>query len=104
MGYSAYPHHSIQNTPKQQRMIFIARNYKEKIIGIVSAADEKAVRAYYQGKGLKYNTLTPFDIEEDRENERMGFVTPILTTDEVVIEHNHGHFGSGGKVAHIIVR
>jgi hypothetical protein len=64
-------------------MIFIAKNHKGKVVGIVSAADEKAVRAYYQGKGLNYDTLREFKIEEDRENEKMGFVTPILETREV---------------------
>jgi hypothetical protein len=64
-------------------MIFIARNYKSKIVGIISANSEGAVRAYYQGKGLDYDTLTEFKIEEDRENEKMGYVTPILETEEV---------------------
>lgn len=64
-------------------MIFIAKNFSNKIIGIVSAPNKQAVMAYYQGKGLQYNTLTEFDINEDRENEKMGYVTPILTTKEV---------------------
>lgn len=61
-------------------MIFIARNYNGKIISIVSAKSEEAVRAYYQGSGLKYDSIKEFKIEEDRENEKMGFVTPILET------------------------
>lgn len=61
-------------------MIYIARNFKGKIVGIVSAKTEDSVKAYYQGKGLVYNTLEPFNLSEDRENEKMGFVTPILET------------------------
>jgi hypothetical protein len=61
-------------------MIFIARNFNGEIVGIVSAKDKKSVIAYYQGTELRFNTLDSFDISEDRENEEMGYVTPILKT------------------------
>jgi len=61
-------------------MIFISKNHKGEIISIVSAADIKSVNAYNQGQGFDVNTVTEFSMEEDRENESMGYVTPILKT------------------------
>lgn len=63
-------------------MIFIAKNYNGEIINISSAVDEKSYNAYCQGKGLKVDSIQIFDIVEDRQNEKMGYVTPILLTKE----------------------
>lgn len=67
-------------------MIFIAKNHGGKVIGIVSAKNKESVMAYYQGQGLNYNTIESFDIAEDRGNEQMGYVTPILKTQEIQID------------------
>ncbi len=64
-------------------MIFISRNYKGKVIGIVSARTEDSVRAYYQGRGIHPHIIETFSFTEDRENEKQGYVTPILETREV---------------------
>jgi hypothetical protein len=61
-------------------MIFISKNHKGEIISIVSAADIKSVNAYNQGNGIDVNSVTEFDPDEIRENEEMGYVTPILKT------------------------
>ena len=79
-------------------MIYIARNFQGKVVGIVSARNEKAVRAYYQGTKLRFNTITPFDIDEDRENEKMGYVTPILETKETYASP----FGTGPLIIEVV--
>lgn len=61
-------------------MIFISKNHRGEIISIVSATDIKQVNAYNQGNGLDVDTVTPLDPDEIRENEEMGYVTPILKT------------------------
>lgn len=61
-------------------MIFIGYDHHDRIISIVSAESEKSANAYWQGLNwLPYRTEC-FDLEKDRENERLGFVTPILKT------------------------
>lgn len=70
-------------------MIFIAKNYKGKVIGIVSAKSVESANAYWQGKGVTPHKVTEFDLSEDRENENMGYVTPIVTTkEEELYVHN----------------
>lgn len=62
-------------------MIFINYNYDGLIQSIVSAKNESAAMAYWQGKGILPHTHTTFDTSEKRENEELGFVTPILNTE-----------------------
>lgn len=63
-------------------MIFIAKKYDGTIIGIVSAKHRESVNAYFQGKGLIPYKIETFNLAEDRENEQLGFITPILSTRE----------------------
>lgn len=64
-------------------MIFIGRNFDGKIISIISAKTEESANAYWQGKDIIPYSIDTFDMNEDRENEKMGYVTPILTTIEL---------------------
>jgi len=77
-------------------MIFISKDHKGQIIGIVSAADIKSVNAFYQGMGDMPHSTEEFSIDEDRENEKNGYVTPILKT----IEYDPYKYGtrSGEKI------
>ena len=71
-------------------MIFISNDHNGQIVGIVSAADIKSVNAYYQGVGDMPHVTEPYSIEEDKENEKMGYITPILKTMEIDL-HSHAH-------------
>jgi hypothetical protein len=64
-------------------MIYIARDHKGEILGIVSAEDIRAANAYWQGSGETPHTVDSFDLSQDRENENSGYVTPILKTVEI---------------------
>lgn len=64
-------------------MIFIAKNHNLIPIGIISAKSKELANAYFQGKEIYPYQITEFDMNQDRENEKMGFVTPILATREV---------------------
>lgn len=82
-------------------MIFISKDYKGQIVGIVSASDIKSVNAFYQGLGDMPHITEPFSIEQDRENEEMGYVTPILKTIEVDIQrlaHERGSTREASKI------
>ncbi len=79
-------------------MIFISKDYKGQIIGIVSASDIKSVNAYYQGLGDHPHITEPFNIEEDRENEQEGYVTPILKTTEFDPHHYAQTHKPGNKI------
>lgn len=70
-------------------MIYILKNYKGLVLSILSAKNEESVRAYAQGKGIQYDTIRAFDMSEDRENEQLGFVTPILNTKEFHDSYNN---------------
>jgi len=63
-------------------MIFIAKDYKGRIISIISANTKESANAYWQGKGVKVHDEEIWDIEKERKNELEGFVTPILETKE----------------------
>lgn len=84
-------------------MIYIAKDHNGQIIGIVSADNEKSVNAYFQGKDDLFNTLEKFDLSKDRENEKMGYVTPILKTMEVDV-HRLAHETKSGKKVRIQVK
>lgn len=81
-------------------MIFISRDHNGQIIGIVSASDIKSVNAFYQGLGDVPNSTEEFSIDEDRENEKIGYVTPILKTMEIDV-HNYSHTHKQGKKVRI---
>lgn len=68
-------------------MIFIGKNYDGKVISIISAQDERSANAYWQGKDIFPHSITRFDMNEERENEQAGFVTPLLETKEVDAYH-----------------
>jgi hypothetical protein len=61
-------------------MIFIAKDYKGRIISIISAKTKESANAYWQGKSVAVHSEEIWDIEKVRENEESGFVTPILET------------------------
>lgn len=61
-------------------MIFIAKDYEGRIISIISAKSNESANAYWQGKNITPFTEEMWDIKKERENEEMGFVTPILET------------------------
>ena len=69
-------------------MLYIAKNYSGQIISIISAKSKELANAYWQGKGIIPHTESTFDLSEDRENEKDGFVTPILKTREVELKDN----------------
>lgn len=71
-------------------MIFIGKNHNGQIISIVSAKSLEAARAYWQGKDILPHTETQFDTDEQRENEQMGYVTPILVTTKLALSHLGG--------------
>lgn len=64
-------------------MIFIGYNYDGYPISIISAKSQESANAYWQGKDQLPYSSKSFDINEDRENENEGYVTPLLKTKEV---------------------
>lgn len=64
-------------------MIFTIKNHKNEIVSILSAKSQSQIRPYLQGAGIKYNSIEEFDVNAIRENEEMGYVTTILTTQTV---------------------
>jgi hypothetical protein len=66
-------------------MIFISRNPQSLITSIVSAKDINSARAYWQGAKINHFMEETFSLEEDRENENFGYVTPILKTKETSV-------------------
>ena len=64
-------------------MIFIGYNHDSTVISIISCKTKETANAYWQGKGIYPHTIKEFDINEKRENEEQGYVTPILNTIEV---------------------
>lgn len=82
-------------------MIYIGLDYEGRPMSIVSAADGKSAHAYWQGKGtLPHKTVT-FDMNKDRENEQMGYVTPILTT-KIKNIHRHDVPTGGVKILKVV--
>lgn len=67
-------------------MIFIARDYKSRVISIISAKNQDSANAYWQGKGINPHTEETFDLASDRENEAKGWITPILETKELELK------------------
>ncbi len=81
-------------------MIFISKDRNGQIIGIVSASDIKSVNAFYQGIGDMPHITEQFSIEQERENEKIGYVTPILKTIEIDI-HRYAHDNKNGAKVRI---
>lgn len=69
-------------------MIFIGKDHNNTVISIVSAKQKESANAYWQGKGIMPHSIEEFDLSEDRENEEMGYVTPILNTKKETFYHN----------------
>jgi hypothetical protein len=67
-------------------MIYIAKNHSGKIISIISAKSQELANAYWQGNGIIPFTESTFDLSEDRENEKNGYITPILKTKEIELK------------------
>lgn len=61
-------------------MIFIGYNYDGYPISIISAKSEESANAYWQGKDCLPHSTRQFDVSEDRDNEKLGFVSPLLET------------------------
>lgn len=64
-------------------MIYIARDYNDTVISIVSSKTIESAYAYWQGKDILPNSVSEFNMTDERENEKVGFVSPILNTREV---------------------
>jgi len=64
-------------------MIYIGYNYEGYPVSIISAKTKESANAYWQGKGITPHSTKELDLSEDRENEDMGYVTPLLVTEEV---------------------
>lgn len=67
-------------------MIFIGYNERGFVTSIISAKTEESANAYLQGKGLLPHRTEKFDQKKERENEEMGFVTPLLLTEKKKID------------------
>lgn len=61
-------------------MIYIAKNGKGLPVGIISCKNKDQAIAYWQGMNLNYDSIKEFSTEEEHENEKLGFVTPLLKT------------------------
>lgn len=66
--------------------IFIGYDYDGKVISVISAKDESSANAYWQGTGDLPHSQKRFDTDEQRENEQLGFVTPIVKTKEIEVK------------------
>ncbi len=64
-------------------MIYIGKNHDGKVISIISAKSQESANAYWQGKNCIPHSIQEFGLFEDRENESIGYVTPLLTTKEI---------------------
>lgn len=64
-------------------MIFIGYNHENYIISIISCKNKENANAYWQGRDISPHIVKEFDLSEDKENEKLGFVTPLLCTKEV---------------------
>ncbi len=84
-------------------MIFISKDHNGQIMGIVSAADIKSVNAFYQGQEDLPYTTEEFPINRDSDNEKMGYVTPILKTTEIDV-HNYCHNHKVGAKVRIQIK
>lgn len=69
--------------------IFIGYDFNGKVISVISAKDENSANAYWQGTGDLPYSQKRFDVDEQRENEKMGFVTPIVKTQEIEVKDNN---------------
>lgn len=66
-----------------KRKLYVGKDYNGRIITIVIASSIESARAYWQGKGIIPYSEQEITLEEEQENEKLGFVTPLLTTKEV---------------------
>jgi len=62
-------------------MIVIAKNYKDKIIGIVNAENKKLANAFWHGRGIIPHSVTTEDDFMPLDEHPHG-VYPILETEE----------------------
>lgn len=63
-------------------MIYIGFNYEGLPISIISCKNKEIANAYWQGLNQHPHSIKEFDLDRDRENEKQGFITPILKTEK----------------------
>lgn len=64
-------------------MIYILKDYKGRIVAILGASSEQHVNAYTQGKDIEYHSCTAIDPSVINDNEKVGYITPILIANKV---------------------
>ena len=80
--------------------IFIGYDYDGNVISVISAKSEENANAYWQGLNCLPHHSKRFDTDEQRENEKLGFVTPIVKTKEIEVRSDSYNL----KMVRIIVK
>jgi hypothetical protein len=82
-------------------MIIIGYDRNGLPMSIVSAKSVENAHAYWQGTGEIPDSTKIFDITEDRENEKLGFVTPFLKT-KINIINKYGTYYKEVEIREVI--